>query len=70
MSNVDEKFLLSRYIEMEVRLASCLQHHQLSSCKPRVLSLALISLEFEREQAEWNIDWLASIIYLQHLAKV
>jgi hypothetical protein len=35
--------------------------------------LALISLEFEKQQAqesEMNTDWLVSISYLQQLAKV
>lgn len=58
---------------MELKLASCLQHHRLASFKPRILALALISLEFEKHQAygsDIDIDWLASISYLQHLAKV
>lgn len=70
MSKPDENFLLSRFIELEIQMASCLQHDHLSTYKPRILSLALISLEFERQQSEWNIDWFSSIIYLQHLVKV
>lgn len=70
IENSDEKFLLNRYIELEIQMASCLQHHQLSTYKPRILSLALISLEFERQQSEWNIDWLSSIVDLQRLAKI
>lgn len=70
MSKPDENFLLSRFIELEIQMASCLQHDHLSIYKPRILSLALISLEFERQQSEWNIDWLSSIISLQHFVKV
>jgi hypothetical protein len=58
---------------LELKLASCLQHHRLATFKPRILALALISLELEKQQAqepEMNIDWLASISYLQQLAKV
>jgi len=70
MSKPDENFLLSRFIELEIQMASCLQHDHLSIYKPRILSLALISLEFERQQSEWNIDWLSSIISLQHFVKI
>jgi len=66
----DEKLLVEKYIDLESKLASCLQHHRLSLFKPRILALALISLEFEKEQAQINNDWLASITYLQQLAKV
>jgi len=62
-----------KYIELEVKLASCLQYHRLASFKPRILALALISLEFEKQQAhesEMNTDWLVSISHLQQLAKV
>jgi len=58
---------------LELKLASCLQHHRLSSFKPRILALALVSLELEKQQEqqpEMNIDWLASISQLQILAKV
>ena len=67
-SNVVEK-----YVDLELKLASCLQHHRLASFKPRILALALISLELEKQQVqepEMNIDWLASISYLQRLAQV
>jgi len=69
----NEKTLVEKYVDLELKLASCLQHHRLSSFKPRILALALISLELEKQQAqqpEMNIDWLASISYLQQLAKV
>ncbi len=69
----NEKILVEKYIDLELKLASCLQHHRLSLFKPRILALALISLEFEKQQeqeSEMNIDWLASISYLQQLAKV
>ncbi len=69
----NEKVVVEKYIDLELKLASCFQHHRLSLFKPRILALALISLEFEKEQAqepEMNIDWLASISYLQQLAKV
>jgi len=70
----NEKVLVEKYIDLELKLASCLQHHRLSLFKPRILALALISLEVEKQQAqeseEMNIDWLASISYLQQLAKV
>ncbi len=69
----NEKVLVEKYIDLELKLASCLQHHRLSLFKPRILALALISLEFEKQQeqeSEMNIDWLASISYLQQLAKV
>ncbi|CAF1078764.1 unnamed protein product [Adineta ricciae] len=66
-----------KYIDLEIKLASCLQHHRLATFKPRILALALISLEFEKQQqqqqtqeSEMNIDWLESISYLQQLAKV
>ena len=66
-----------KYIDLEIKLASCLQHHRLAAFKPRILALALISLEFEKQQqqqqtqeSEMNIDWLESISYLQQLAKV
>ena len=68
-----EKTLVDKYIDLEIKLASCFQHHRLASFKPRILALALISLEFEKEQergAEINIDWLDAISYLQQLAKV
>jgi hypothetical protein len=69
----NEKILVEKYIDLELKLASCLQHHRLSLFKPRILALALISLEFEKQQeqeSEMNIDWLASISYLQQLAKI
>jgi hypothetical protein len=69
----NEKTLVEKYVDLELKLASCLQHHRLASFKPRILALALISLELEKQQAqqpEMNIDWLASISYLQQLAKV
>jgi hypothetical protein len=69
----NEKVLVEKYIDLELKLASCLQHHRLSLFKPRILALALISLEFEKQQeqeSEMNIDWLVSITYLQQLAKV
>jgi hypothetical protein len=69
----NEKVIVEKYIDLELKLASCLQHHRLSLFKPRILALALISLELEKQQAqepETNIDWLASISYLQQLAKV
>jgi hypothetical protein len=72
-SQGDEKVLVEKYVDLELKLASCLQHHRLSLFKPRILALALISLEFEKEQeqeSEMNIDWLPSISYLQQLAKV
>lgn len=62
-----------KYLDLEAKLASCLQHHRLASFKPRILALALVSLEFEKQQAhepEMNADWLASISHLQQLAKV
>lgn len=72
--NVDEKEnFLGKYIDLETKLASCLQHHRLATFKPRILALALISVELEKqqmEQPEMNIDWLSSISYLQRLAKV
>jgi hypothetical protein len=64
---------VEKYNDLELKLASCLQHHRLASFKPRILALALISLELEKQQAqepEMNIDWLSSISYLQQLAKV
>lgn len=64
---------MEKYIDLELKLASCLQHHSLASFKPRILALALISLEFEKQQAEEpeiNMDWLDIITYLQQLAKV
>ncbi len=69
----NERALVEKYVDLELKLASCLQHHRLASFKPRILALALISLELEKQQAqepEMNIDWLASITYLQQLAKV
>jgi hypothetical protein len=69
----NESGLVEKYVDLELKLASCLQHHRLASFKPRILALALISLELEKQQAqepEMNIDWLASISYLQQLAKV
>jgi hypothetical protein len=69
----NERALVEKYVDLELKLASCLQHHRLASFKPRILALALISLELEKQQAqepEMNIDWLASISYLQQLAKV
>lgn len=71
--NHDDKELVEKYVDLELKLAACLQHHRLASFKPRILALALISLELEKQQAqqpEMNIDWLASISYLQRLAKV
>lgn len=68
-----EENLVEKYIDLEHKLASCLQHHRLATFKPRILSLALISLELEKQQVqqpEMNIDWLDSITYLQQLAKV
>ncbi|CAF2692291.1 unnamed protein product [Rotaria sp. Silwood2] len=69
----NEKVVVEKYIDLELKLASCLQDHHLASFKPRILALALISLEFEKQQvhqSEMNIDWLPSITYLQQLAKV
>ncbi|CAF3293170.1 unnamed protein product [Rotaria socialis] len=69
----NEKAIVEKYIDLELKLAACLQQHRLTSFKPRILALALISVEFEKQQAhgsEINIDWLASISYLQQLAKV
>lgn len=69
----DERLLVEKYIDLESKLASCLQHHRLSLFKPRILALALISLEVEKEQVQheqMNYDWLPSISYLQQLAKV
>lgn len=69
----NERALVEKYVDLELKLASCLQHHRLASFKPRILALALISLELEKQQAqklEVNIDWLDSISYLQQLAKV
>ncbi len=69
----NQKTLVDKYVDLELKLASCLQHHRLALFKPRILALALISLELEKQQAqepEMNIDWLASISYLQQLAKV
>ncbi|CAF1106401.1 unnamed protein product [Rotaria sordida] len=71
--NDNEKILVEKYVDLELKLASCLQHHRLATFKPRILALALISLELEKQQVlepEINIDWLASITYLQHLAKI
>ncbi|CAF1195511.1 unnamed protein product [Rotaria sp. Silwood1] len=71
--NENERVLVEKYADLEFKLASCLQHHRLAAFKPRILALALISLELEKQQAlepEINIDWLASITYLQHLAKI
>ena len=68
-----EKALVDKYTDLELKLASCLQHHRLASFKPSILALALISLELEKQQLqepEMNIDWLALISYLQQLAKV
>ncbi len=68
-----ERAFVEKYIDLELKLASCLQHHRLALFKPRILALALISLELEKQQVqepEMNIDWLASISYLQQLAKV
>ncbi|UJR29895.1 hypothetical protein I4U23_017443 [Adineta vaga] len=65
--------LVDKYTDLELKLASCLQHHRLASFKPSILALALISLELEKQQVqepEMNIDWLALISYLQQLAKV
>lgn len=67
------KALVDKYIDLELKLASCLQHHRLASFKPSILALALISLELEKQQVqepEMDIDWLALISYLQQLAKV
>lgn len=69
----NEKVLVEKYADLELKLAFCLQHHRLASFKPSIIALALISLELEKQQAqqpELNIDWLASISYLQRLAKV
>lgn len=69
----NEKMIVEKYIDLEIKLASCLQHHRLSLFKPRILALALLSLEFEKQQVqetEMNNYWLASISYLQQLAKV
>jgi transcriptional accessory protein Tex/SPT6 len=69
----NEKNLVDKYVDFEMKLSSCLQHHRLALFKPRILALALISLELEKQQVqepEMNIDWLASISYLQQLAKV
>ncbi len=69
----DEKVLVEKYIDLELKLAECLQHHRLALFRPRILALALISLEVEKQQAqepEMNMDWLASIAYLQQLANV
>ncbi|CAF0941265.1 unnamed protein product [Adineta steineri] len=69
----NEKAIVEKYIDLEIKLASCLQHHRLASFKPRILALALVSLEFEKQQAqesEMNTDWLASITFLQELANV
>lgn len=73
IENTDDQVLLDRYIDLESKLASCLQHHRLSLFRPRVLALALISLEFEKEQVQqiqMETDWLPLISYLQQLAKV
>lgn len=62
---------MEKYTDLEVKLASCLQNHRLSLFKPRILALALISLHFDKEQeTQINMDWLASISYLQQLANV
>ena len=66
----DEKILVEKYVDLETKLASCLQHHRLAAFKPRILALALISLEFEKQQSEMKNDWLDSITHLQQLAKV
>jgi hypothetical protein len=69
----NEKNLVDKYVDFEMKLSSCLQHHRLALFKPRILALALISLELEKQQVqepEMNIDWLASISYLQQLAKI
>ena len=69
----NEKALVEKYVDLEIKLASCLQHHRLAAFKPRILALALISLELEKQQAleqDIDIDWLACITYLQQLAKV
>lgn len=69
----NESALVEKYTDLELKLASCLQHHRLATFKPRILALALISLELEKQQVlepEINIDWLASITFLQELAKV
>jgi hypothetical protein len=69
----DQTALVEKYVDLELKLASCLQHHRLAVFKPRILALALVSLELEKQQEkqpEMNIDWLASISYLQRLAKV
>lgn len=75
--NVDGKEtdedLVGKYVDLELKLASCLQHHRLATFQPRILALALISVELEKqqmEQPEMNIDWLSSISYLQRLAKI
>lgn len=69
----NENKLVEQYVDLECKLASCLQDHRLASFKPQILALALISLELEKQQLqqpEIDIDWLASITYLQQLAKV
>jgi len=66
----DEKVLVEKYVDLETKLASCLQHHRLAVFKPRILALALISLEFEKQQSEMKNDWLDLITHLQQLAKV
>lgn len=70
LNREDELLFAEKYRTLEIQLSSCLQHHRLASFKPRVLALALISLEFERQPLQLNIDWLLSISYLQRLAKV
>ena len=62
--------MVDKYIDLELKLALCLQNHRLALFKPRILALALISLEVEKQQDEINNDWLDSISYLQQLAKV
>ncbi|CAF0745657.1 unnamed protein product [Didymodactylos carnosus] len=66
--NFADKHIIEKYTELEIKLSSCLQHHRLASFKPRVLALALISIELE-QQYQTNADWLACISNLQRLAK-
>lgn len=71
-SQGEEQDIVDKYTDLELKLASCLQHHRLSLFKPRILALALISLQFgqDQESTQMNIDWLDYINYLQQLANV
>ena len=69
-SQGEEQDVVEKYTDLELKLASCLQHHRLSLFKPRILALALISLQFGQESTQMNIDWLDYINYLQQLANV